>query len=697
MTDNMIRQTMFRTGEVDEIVWKRTDVDEYITAAQSLLNCEVGTTGLVKKRKGSKFTLNATSCAIRQSRMFEFIDANQDYYLVLAADGHFCIYDAPTDRVQVVTSRGIPRHHVVTGRGTNVVARSNNFIHVQDVVTPYSSSDIDELDYTEDNDSLILSHPRYRTGRIYVSSYSPLTFAFQYLDIYPLPAYDFQKINYNAYTVTLSEVGDVLTFVMTNPSGATGFTTAWIGGQILGGGVTDIAPIGYAIITNVVNVGNVTTFTATVQIPFLTVGYSTQGSQYSVKQPAWSAALGYPAKTVYYQNRLWVARTKALPETIFGSKINAPINFDVGTGKDTDAIVYTLGVTNSGAINWLNAGKQLEIFCQNIEFACPQDQNSALTPSTFSVKQQSSFGSSSLLKPVTYINDSYFAAKTGKAFINYHFQGVGLAYTSTNISAASTHLVKNPRNRALLRGSDTSQDNFIYYLNPVDNTITTFQFAYEYKLAALTPVTFQDEVELIDIVTIDNFVYVLKFYNLTNQFIVEQLTEDFPSTFVKFDSVEEATMESSGLVTGLDRFDGYTVQVVYQNQDYGQYLVSGGEITVDNPDEIADTVFIGLLYDVDIRTMYLFGGSAASPLMKNQSRIYVDYYQSLDFYINGKLIPYQNFEDIQAGLPLLPQTDTAIVSPVTGWNRYETISITQSSPFDLQILAIAYQIGVAVI
>ncbi len=697
MTDKLIRQTMFRTGEVDQVTWKRTDVEEYLTAAQSLLNCEVGTTGLVKKRKGTVKALDATACAVPQSRMFEFVDKFENYYLIIASDYEFCVYDAPTNTRHIVTARGIPRQHVVTKRGTHVVAEANDFLHVQNIVTPYGSSDLDELDYTEDNDSVVFTHPRFPPARIYVSDYASITFSYEELNIYPLPAYDFSRFNYNNYNVSLSVVGSVLTFVMVNPDGNSAFTDAWVGGQILGGGTTDIDPIGYALITAVSTSTTTTTFTATVQIPFQTVGYSTKGSQYSVKQPAWSVSLGYPAKVLYYQNRLWLANTGSLPETVFGSKINAPINFDVGTGKDSDAIVYTVGVTGSGSINWMNGGKQLEIFCKNIEFACPQDQNAALTPSTFSVKQQSAFGSSTILKPVTYINDSYFSAKTGKALVNYRFNGVGLAYTSTNISMASQHLVKNPRNRALLRGSDTSQDNFIYLLNPDDNTISAFQFASEYKLAALTPIVFQDEVDLIDIVTVDNVVYILKFYNLTNKFIVEAFTDDVPSTFVKIDSVQNATMQTTGVVTGLERFNGYTVEVIYQNQDFGEYLVSGGSITVNNPDENSGTVSVGLLYDVDIRTMYLFAGSAASPLMKNISRIYVDYYQSLDFEINGTLVPYQNFLDIQAGLPLEPQTDTAIISPVNGYSRYETISITQSSPFDLQILAIAYQIDMAVI
>ena len=249
----------------------------------------------------------------------------------------------------------------------------------------------------------------------------------------------------------------------------------------------------------------------------------------------------------------------------------------------------------------------------------------------------------------------------------------------------------------MLRGSDSSQDNFIYYLNPDDDTITAFQFAAEYKLAALTPITFQDEVALIDIVSVNNVIYILKYYSLTQKYMVEAFVEDYPATYIKFDSIQSANMAASGIVSGLERLEGYTVQVIYQNQDFGQYLVNAGSITVHNPDAIVDTVFVGLLYDLSFRSMYLFVDSAASSLMKNQSRIYVDYYNSIDFSINGNLVPYQNFADIQAGLPLQPQTDTAIVSPVTGWNRFETISITQTSPFDVQILALGYQIEYAVI
>lgn len=695
MATEMIRQTMFTTGEVDEQVWKRTDINEYLTAAQSLLNLEIATTGLCKKRKGTSFLYNATGYAQFNSRMYEFVDQNGNYYVLLSANGFFYVFEAPADEDQVITYLG---QDVIDYLGDDVVAYFDKLIFIQAIPTPYQTGDLGLIDYTQDNDTLIITNPNYPPGRIYISQYngsSPPTFAFQYLNIYPLPSYDFNAINYNNFNVTLAVSGNTLTFHFVGVGADPGFNSAWIGGQILGGGATDLDPVGYAIITAVSyssSGGGTVTFTATVQVAFQTSGYATQGSQYSIKQPAWSAALGYPAKVLFYQNRLWTANTKALNNTIFGSRINSPINFDIGTGRDTDAIVYTIGQTRSGSIQWMNGGKQLEIYCENLEFACPQDQNTGLTPSTFSVRQQAAYGVSSALKPITYINDSYYAIKTGKALINFHFNGVGLTYNASNISAASSHLVKVPTNRAIMQGSDQSQDNFIYFINPVDDTLTAFQFATEYKLAALTPVKFQDNVQLIDIVTINNSVYILKYYTLTKQYTIE-----FLDNSTRIDCNFNAQMQASGLVTGLGLLNGYTVQVVYKDQDFGQYLVQGNQITVNNPNQIADTVMVGLLYDVDLETMFVFSGATHSPLKKHLTRIYVDYYQSINFFIDNTFVPYQNFKDIQAGLPLIPQTGTAIIDPVHGYNRFEKISIKQSSPFDLQILGIAYQIHTAVI
>lgn len=680
MTTNMVRQTMFANGEVDVITWKRTDNTEaYMSAAQSMLNAETGTTGLAKKRRGtiSLFDVTNVDPQLINSTLYEFIDQAGVAYIVLAYNLAFNIYQIQDD---------------------------GSLIFYQTVVTPYGRNDLFFIDYTLDNDVLILTHPSYPVARLYITTYTPsATFAYQVISISPLPSFDFNDVNYNAYTVSVSGTGAVGTSITITFSGTFGGAAAqaWAGGQIVAAGTNVNSPLGYMIISSVVDGGTTAAFTGTVRIA-MNSPFSTNGDQYSVRKPAFLTTTdtfnrGYPGKCLFYQNRLWLANTPLLPTTVFSSKINAPSNFDLGVGSDTDGISYTIGLTNAGEILWLNGGKQLEMYTTNYELVCPQDQAVGLTAGTFSIRQQSSYGSSSFVKPITYINDSYYVTRSENSIINFHFTGVGLAYNSSNVSVLSTHLVVKPVSRAIQKGTALSQDNLLYFLNS-NNSMTSFQFSNESKLASLSPIKFQfDEfglpiVDVIDIVTVNNEIYLLKQLFLTGGFFLEKFTDDF-----KIDSYTQNVMPSTGIVTGLGQYEGYTVQVIFENQDYGQYLVTGGQITVNNPSGYSGTVFVGLLYPLEIKPMYLFAGANATYHFKQITNIFVDYYNSLDFYVNGTLVNFQNFIEIQNQIPLAPQTGTAHMRPVHGWDRFQTFTISQNSPFDCQILSISYQIDAHII
>jgi len=665
MSTSTVRQTSFSMGEVDVVNYKRTDFEDYLKAAQKLLNIEVGSTGLAKKRKGTKSVSNVNTYAENNSTGYELTDKNNNYYIVLSANFNF---------------------HIFT-----VVGGVVSFY--QTVASPYSSNDLRLLDYTEDNDSIVFTVGDNAPSRIFVQSYGPVVFAFEALNIFPFPAVDFGKINYDLFTVSLTGDTTTITFEFTGLASDPGFTTDWIGGQIIGGGDSVEDPLGYAIISNVIPWdGSKVVFTGDVRIPFKIINNSTKGSEFSIKQPAWNDNLGWPKKVALYQNRLWFGNSASLPGFVFGSQINKPINFDVGVGEDTDAIIYSIGQTNTGGITWLNPGKQLEIYTKNFDFVAPQDVNTALTPTTFTIRQQDAYGSSDTFKPINYINNSYYVAKTGNSFVDYRFDGIGQAYTATNISIASSHLIKNPRNRALLRGSDSSQDNFVYILND-DETITSFQFAKQAGLGAFTPIEFESNesgspiVEVLDIFTIDNEVFLLKKYTLNGNYVLEKFVED-----VKIDSYIESTMDQFGVINGLDDLNGYTVVVIFDEQDYGEYIVSGGQITVFNQNGFSGNVLVGLLYPVEIDTMYLFAGSSKSSWKKKITEINVDYFNSINFSVNDTLVPYQTYEDVQNQLPPQPQTGTATIYPVIGWNKFYSLKITQNAPFDLQILGIDYDI-----
>ena len=660
MAATTVRQTMFTMGQVDPINYKRTDYKDYLKAAKILKNAEVGTTGLAKKRRGTRFISSITSYLPEQnSKIYEFSDKDNNFYLILSVNLAMHIFKIVDDTL----------------------------VFQQSVVTPYTSSDIGDLDYTEDNDSIVFASNNFIPSRLFVSDYIVLTFAFEPLNIFPFPAVDFGRVLYRALIVSLAgnNVTNTLTITsVTDP----GFTTAWIGGQITGGGDSIEDPIGYGIISNVVPWnGAVTVFTIDVKTPFRIAGASTKGSEYSIRQPAWSNILGYPSSVAFYQNRLWLGSTRELPVTIFGSVIGQPINFDVGTAGETDAIIDRLSKSNTGRITWINPGKQLEIYSENEEYVAPQDTGTALTPASFYMKPQSSYGGSTQFKPINYINDSYFVNKTGNALINYRFNGIGQTYTSSNVSAVSSKLIKKPKNRALQRGTDNSQDNFIYILNS-DETITTFQFAMQQGLAALSTAEFEQDIEVIDLVNINNEIYFLKKYIKTNSYSIEKFIEDY-----KIDGYLDSTMDADGLILIDPMYEGYTVQIIFDNQDFGQYVVEGGQVIADNVNRFSGSVVYGFIYPFEIETMNIFYGENRSNWAKHLTQINVDYFESLNFYINNKLVPYQKYSLIQAGLPLVLQTDTAIIYPARGWDRFSTVKITQNSPFNCEILGISYEIN----
>lgn len=289
----MVAQHLFTLGEVDEVNWKRTDVEGYLTGAQSLLNCEIGTTGLAKKRKGTVLNLSMNMSQYDPNcRFYEYRDILGNYYIIQSGIATFYVYQI----------------NPLTNFATFFGALAN--------ATPYTSAELPQIDYTLNGDSLVLSHPNHPPARIFISNYTLFAFTYQVIAINPYPAYDFGVNNYNNAAVVLAVVGGNTNTLTLTVTGTYTFDSSWIGGQIIGAGNSPEQPVGSGFITNVVNSGSSTVFSIAVQVPFDTANPAVSGSQYSIRQPAWSNALGYPAKVITYQNRLWFANTRQLPSTV---------------------------------------------------------------------------------------------------------------------------------------------------------------------------------------------------------------------------------------------------------------------------------------------------------------------------------------------------------------------------------------------
>ncbi len=665
-----IRQDVFSVGEVDEINFNETSSALYLKSLKSALNFLITDTGKATKRTGFKNINSLSSEPVGalitpNTRLFNFLAADGQYYIIFATNLLFSFYKIST----------------------------NAF--VAPVVTPYTEAQLGDLQATNGENNIIFVHPEHIPARLDeiagVFSYLPFVFAVQ-------PSFDFGKVVYNPSTAVMAG-GTTATFTLTLASPAPAFTADWIGGIVIGGGANANDPIGYGIITSVA-VAVTTIIKGTVKIQFkdvlLAAGF--KGSDYSIRQPVFTTALGFPGSVIFYQNRIWFGNTKSLKNTMFGSKINQFDNFDVGVGNPPDAIVYTIGDTNTGEIIFLNAGKQIEIYTRNIEYVAPQPQGEALTPSTFSIRPQSSYGVSDLCEPISYENDSYFIGRGGKSLFRFQFQGLGEAYLAENISVASAHLIKQPRRRAIVQSTVNSQENYLFYLNP-DSTLTVYQFSDIANINAFTPlqvgngiatgdIIIGDSVLVFDIIDVDNKIYMLVSLPQSLKFILVRFDED-----VYHDFYQVKNLPLNGIVTGLTDYEGYTVSVAFNGQDFGDYKVAGGSITVVIPPSfVPGDSTIGFTYDAELKPLSIFDGERLTDAFKKTSYVYVDFFQTIDFRLNGKLVPYQTFAEIQAGDPLMPKTGRVRLGTGNGYQLTEDVTISQSTPLSLTILAISYQV-----
>jgi len=712
MRNSMIRLTSFDAGEVDEIVFKRADTKYYTRAGKSLLNVEVTATGAPVKRRGTSFVLGLSDLpGVAPTepqfpyRAYPLSDGNGNYYLLIACNN--------------VTSGSTIRIYQQSTDTTSLT-------HITDLNVPYEQADYSTIQYAAIDGTIVFVHQNYSPARIY---YNTVASAWQYQKfiasttiatstdpLWPQPAYDFNIVNYSGCAVTVAQVasGDPLLLAFTFAPDP-GFTeNGWAGGQLVGAGATVDSPIGYGIIREVVIAGGNAIVYVDVNVQFYIPSSSVGGSAYSVRQPVFSGMHSYPKTVTFYQSRLIFGGTSALPNTIFGSHINNYLNFDVGIGRDTDALIYTIGQSTTNGIIALNAGKQFEIYTKHYELVVPQSQGQPLTPSTFSVLSQSSYGSSELCRPISYLNDTYYIASNGKAIMNYQFNGVGLSYTSTNVSFYAQHLVNNPTQRALLRSTLSTQDTFIYFTRLNDaslmsNQITCFQFINQFKNnelgGCLTPFSFNCG-KIFDIVELNNTIYIIANFGANHPALTPYASIVRFDEAVRMDNAMNATM-TGGLITGLGDYVGATFAILLNDpnyiesfgiQYYGEYVVSNAG-TIQVPFDVAPIqdpvqVLIGYLYDYVVEPLDYFAGANSVYDFKNVSRIYVDYQNTIGLTVNGVTVPYLQYSNVGF---LEPVTDTFIMGNTSGYSRFDGLKITQRAPFDAQITSIGYQISSSII
>jgi len=281
---------------------------------------------------------------------------------------------------------------------------------VYEVTHSYLATEIFELQFSQINDVVYISHPNHRTKKL--TRYASNNWTLTDFDFIGGPFMTDNtdttiQITASASSGTIDITVSPTTTTLFTVSGSTiGHTGAyWKIGSTVTDSTTGLNVQGYVKLTNIVNAY---TATATVMKVLSTVGPTSEWAE-----GAWSAVRGYPARNTFFQQRLFFARTNGEPQTVWGSKPFIYDDFAVDGGYDDDALNIELASNESNDIKWLAPSKTLIAGTYGGEYTIGTGDGAPLTPSNTNVIKQTSWGSEPIV-PKKIGNYYYYVQRFAK-------------------------------------------------------------------------------------------------------------------------------------------------------------------------------------------------------------------------------------------------------------------------------------------
>lgn len=677
-------QSNMNRGEIDPRLAGRIDTEMYYNGVETATNVLCIPQGGLKKRPGTKYI----ETGLANGRLINFsFNTEQNYLLEFTA------------LKMRVYKDGVLQ--------TNLNGSGNDF-----VVTPWSLAQLADLYYIQSADTAILVHEDVapykitRTGHT-AWSVSAITFhevpQWDYNDASsPTPTSEIQTFEYKAvnpgdrYKIALNGLlTEEITFV--NDSANSWSSDA----QAVQLALTELANTGHEGITVEYVSGSQAsnnllmrvTFADDSAAPWEIIGFTAiyvQDTNFdatvlrtqtgvSRKEDAWSAGRGYPRTATFHEGRLYFGGTKSLPSTIFGSLVGAFYHFDVGRALDDQMVSATLDTDQVNEIRALVSTQKLQVYTSGANFYCPA---SPITPSNIAFKAAANLGTKSI-KPVVLDNSVIYAQRTGRAINSFSMTNEYQPTETNNIAILAPHLVQQPVELAVSRGSSETDANYIYILN-ADGSLTIFNTLTAEGVEGFSSWSTSGDIESIAVVDDELYMLVKRSVNSVDTYFVEKASED-----AYLDCYVEDT--DGGDDIDVSHLDTETISVVAD----GSYMGDSAASSSVDIGRDAVTAYAGLFYAPTIKLMPLNIGLKNGPnasVPKRIVRAAVRLYQSNGVKVN----------DIPIADRTIGQNQFDSVTPITGifyarplgYSVEAYVTITQDTPMPMTVLSVGLEVKV---
>lgn len=650
-------QTNFTSGELDPKLRARIDLQQYYNGLESATNIIVQPQGGFVRRNGSKYISTLPSAAGTAVRMVPFEFSVDDSYMLIFVNQQMHIYK---DGALI----------------TDINGSGNDYLSVSLI----TSSVISTMCWAQSADTLIVVQEGMAPQKIVRgasdSSWTVSTLSFNFV---PKHAFTISSSNPAATITPDASSGNI-----TLTASSSVFLAAHIDQYI------NVSPQGRLRIIDYVSG---TVVKAISEVPLFDTSAVSSGDWdlETGYEDTWSASRGWPRSAVFYEGRLYFGGASSRPSTIWGSRVGNFFNFDPGENFDDAAIEATLDTGRFNAIVDLYAGRNLQIFTTGGEFYIPQTLGDPITPSNLAVQEQTSNGARVGIRVVNVDGATVFVQRQGKALSEFIFSDTVQGYVTTKISLLSSHLLKSPSDLAVRKATSTDEGDQLLVVNEDDGSIACYTLLRSQEIIAPSEWTTDGDYLAVGVDIADTYAVVKRTINGSDVYYVEVFVEG-----LTLDSAKTATVGSStASVSGLDHLEAETVKVVRDGVVEADKTVSSGSITFTDP--ATESYTIGLNYTPTVVTMPVEPRLPSGNIRGFKKRILEinsEHFESQAVTINGEQVAFRQFGEDNLDRAVQEFTGIKKTGPLLGFVNEGKITITQTVPLKMNVLALDYKVSV---
>ena len=726
--------TNFTSGELDPLLRSRTDLQQYQNGLEAAKNVLIQPQGGVRRRDGLEFLHDFTGFTAFKIIPFEY--STTDSYLLVFVDGRIYVFKAGVLQTNI---NGSGNSYITATGLTAAMLDELNFTQAVDTVVichqdlqtkrlvrnsdtnwtwenlPLTNIPQYAYEFDEHSPQFTIT-PSAVTGNVTITASATTT------DTGTAQAGTSTTITLkNATSFTTNDQPAGMFIVLTSGTGSG--QTRHIESYVASTKIATVTPAwttapnsttGYKVVpfaeatvgeylqvtsgfgrARYVEYVSDTVMKAVTSVPFFDTSAITSGKWTSEHgyEDSWSTTRGWPRSATFHQGRLYFGGSKSRTNTIWGSRVINYFDFDLGTGLADEGLEATLNTDQYNAIVNVASGSDLRIFTTGGEFIIANSSNGPITPSTLLVRPQTRLGTKAGV-PIQDLNGaSVFIQRSGKSINAFQYTDTTASYSIQPLSVLSSHLVKNPVDLAVRRGTSTDETDTLYAVNGEDGTMTVYSILSSQGVIAAseftTGVNASDQFLAVAVEIDRVFVIVKRIINGTNKYYLERFSSD-----VLLDS---AILGTSGSSVAVAHLRNATVKVLrdgFVEADKAVPNTSPYAITFTTP--AASEYQIGLNINVTIRTMpqepNLSTGTSVG-VKKRVLRVDALVKDSQSMAINGTTVSFNSYgtTPLDELAPLF--TGLKTVHGILGYTETGQISVTQPYPLKLNLIGMEYRLS----